>query len=79
MISRIKKDKLLHFIAGTYIFMLSAIFVNQLVSLMIVVVIGALKELVYDKALNKGTTEVADFIFTFLGGMFTFLIFIALK
>ena len=79
MISRIKKDKLLHFIAGTYIFMLSAIFVNLWVALLIVVVIGALKELVYDKALKKGTPEVLDFLFTFLGGMFTFLIFIALK
>ena len=75
MISRIKKDKILHFIAGTYIFMISAIFVNLWMSLLIVAIIGAFKEWVYDKALNKGTPEVLDFLFTLLGGVLTFVIF----
>lgn len=78
MIGRIKKDKLLHFIAGTYIFMLSAILVPLWMALLIVAIVGAGKEIFYDKALNKGTPEVADFVYTLIGGVFAFLIFITL-
>lgn len=77
-LAAIKKDKLLHFIAGTYIFMFFAIFLQLWVALLIVAIIGAAKELYYDKILKKGTPELEDFLFTLGGGIITFVFFIAL-
>ncbi len=74
--SRLKIDKLLHFIAGTYIYMISAAYMQSWIGLLLVAIIGATKEIVWDKLLGKGTPEVADFIWTMIGGLFTFLIFL---
>lgn len=78
MINRIGKDKLSHFIAGTYIFMIAAIFFQHWAALLIVAIVGAAKEIYYDKVLDKGTPEFADFLYTLAGGLITFLIFTAL-
>lgn len=64
IITSIQKDKLLHFFVGSCILFLSLLFFNTLISVSIVVVIAALKEIIYDDFLEKGTPEVEDFIYT---------------
>jgi len=64
IITSIQKDKLLHFFVGSCILFLSLLFFNTLISVSIVVVIAALKEIIYDDFLAKGTPEVEDFIYT---------------
>jgi type IV secretory pathway TrbL component len=64
IITSIQKDKLLHFFVGSCILFLSLLFFNTLISVSIVVIIAALKEIIYDDFLEKGTPEVEDFIYT---------------
>lgn len=71
---RIEKDKLLHFIAGTYILLFSAMFVAHWAALLIVILIGAGKEIAYDKIMSRGTCEVKDFLYTLAGGILAYLI-----
>jgi hypothetical protein len=66
IIKSIQKDKLLHFFVGSIILSLSLLFFNALISVSIVVVIAALKEIIYDDFLEKGTPEVEDFIYTIM-------------
>jgi len=66
IITNIQKDKLLHFFVGSIILFLSLLFFNTLISISIVVFIAAIKEIVYDDFLKKGTPELADFIYTIL-------------
>ncbi len=66
IITSIEKDKLLHFFIGSIILFLSLLFFNTLISISIVVFIAAIKEIVYDDFLKKGTPELADFIYTIL-------------
>jgi len=66
IITSIQKDKLLHFFVGSIILFLSLLFFNTLISISIVVFIAAIKEIVYDDFLKKGTPELADFIYTIL-------------
>jgi len=61
IITTIEKDKLLHFFVGSCILFLSLLFFNTLISISIVVFIAAIKEIVYDDFLKKGTLEVEDF------------------
>jgi hypothetical protein len=56
----IPQDKLLHFIGG--------IVLGVVFGAWVAVVIGALKEVVYDYLLKKGTPEFDDFLATALGG-----------
>ena len=70
IITSIQKDKLLHFFVGSIILFLSLLFFNTLISISIVVLIAAIKEIVYDDFLKKGTPEVADFIYTILPCLF---------
>ena len=69
-ITTIEKDKLLHFFVGSCILFLSLLFFNTLISISIVVFIAAIKEIVYDDFLKKGTPEVEDFIYTILPCLF---------
>lgn len=64
IITSIQKDKLLHFFVGSIILNLSLLFFNTLFSVAIVVLIAAIKEIVYDDFFEKGTPEVEDFIYT---------------
>ncbi len=77
-LAAIQKDKLLHFITGTYLFMIAALFLQLWAALLIVAIVGAAKEIYYDKVLDKGTPELADFLYTLAGGLIAFLIFTAL-
>lgn len=68
-------DKLLHFIAGTYIYLIFAVFLNPALALLGVFVIGgAGKELIWDKYMGKGCLEIKDFIYTFAGGLMSLLL-----
>lgn len=64
IITSIQKDKLLHFFVGSIILFLSLLFFNTLFSVTIVVLVAAIKEIVYDDFFGKGTPEVEDFIYT---------------
>ncbi len=66
IITSIQKDKLLHFFVGSIILFLSLLLFSTLISISIVVFIAAIKEIVYDDFFEKGTPEVADFIYTIL-------------
>lgn len=62
-------DKLKHIIAGAALSALAIVFLQELGmwNFLIVVLIGAAKEIVYDKILGKGTPEFWDFMATALG------------
>jgi len=62
------KDKLYHLVAG---FIIALIFglINPLLGLVTATIIGAAKEVVYDRLLKKGCFEILDFIATFIGGL----------
>ena len=66
LLNKIPKDKLLHFFVGSVILFVSLLFFNTLASISIVVFVAAIKEIVYDDFLGKGTPEVQDFIYTIL-------------
>lgn len=62
------KDKLMHLIAGFIISLIIGI-INPVLGLITATIVGAVKEVVYDKILKKGCFEVADFFATFIGGL----------
>lgn len=74
------KDKILHFIVGFAIGIVSMLIASILYSygfislepykysLLALSLIGAGKEFIYDLLLKRGTPEIADAIATFLGG-----------
>tara|TARA_R100001594_G_scaffold122883_1_gene159149 strand:- start:1782 stop:2027 length:246 start_codon:yes stop_codon:yes gene_type:complete len=67
-LSEIKHDKLLHFFYGTILSFIG-IGIFGLWGLLLTVIVGAWKELVYDK--KYGTPDVWDFVWTiFPAGMF---------
>lgn len=68
-IAKIEKDKLLHLVAGIYIYLLARLIFPQDISYAIVIVVAILKEVVYDKALGKGSPEVLDVIYTIYGAL----------
>ena len=70
ILNKIPKDKLLHFFVGSIILFLSLLFFNTLFSVTIVVLIAAIKEIIYDDFYGKGTPEVQDFIYTILPCLF---------
>ena len=61
-------DKILHFLAGIVIAAYATLFIQWWWALVLVAFIGGLKELIYDKWMQKGTPEWWDFIFTIFGG-----------
>jgi len=69
-----KQDKLLHILAGIYIFLIANILLNNYIALSIAMVFGIGKELLWDKRLKKGTPEIADALATILGAMSVFLL-----
>ena len=61
-------DKLYHFIAGIIIYILSNVVLNNWLSIIPVIIIGAGKE-IYDYYSKKGTPDWWDFIWTIIGGL----------
>ena len=63
------KDKKLHLLAGLALSILAGLFVYPLIGLATAAVVGALKEIIWDWLLKKGTPEFLDFVATVLGGV----------
>ena len=63
LLSNIPNDKLLHFFYGSIISFISILFIG-IYGLWITVIIAALKEILYDGLMNKGTVDFYDFVFT---------------
>lgn len=63
------KDKKLHIYAGLALSLVAGLLFTPLWGLIIASVIGALKEIVWDWLLKKGTPECMDFVATVAGGL----------
>ena len=70
-----KIDKLYHLIAG---FAISLIFglISPFIGLITSIIVGAAKEVIYDKLMKRGCFEVLDFVATVIGGVIGYLIMI---
>lgn len=66
-----KKDKLLHLIGGVYLYLFLALLINSSIACGIVIIVGVMKELIWDRLLRKGTPEVMDTFMTSLGAITT--------
>ncbi len=64
-----QKDKLKHAIAGVALSIVAGLFVYPLIGLATAAVVGALKEIIWDWLLKKGTPELLDFVATVAGGV----------
>lgn len=62
-------DKVQHFIAGLVIALLFGWFVYPAFGFFMSVLIGGLKEMVWDILLDRGTPEMRDFVATAQGGL----------
>ena len=63
------KDKKLHLLAGLALSILAGLLFCPRIGLAAAAVVGALKEIVWDWLLKKGTPELLDFVATVLGGV----------
>ena len=63
------KDKQKHLLAGLALSLLAGLLFCPIVGLVTAAVIGALKEIVWDWLLKKGTPEFLDFVATVAGGV----------
>lgn len=68
------RDKMLHFAAGTLIYLLAALFIPLEWALFAVFIIGAGKEAIYDMYLKKGNPEPVDYFMTVLPALLMFYI-----
>ena len=73
------KDKQKHLLAGLALALSAGLLFCPLVGLATAAVIGALKEIVWDWLLKRGTPEFLDFVATALGGLVVYLILIAVR
>jgi len=65
----IPKDKKLHLLAGLALALSAGLLFCPLIGLATAAVIGALKEIVWDWLLKRGTPEWFDFMATVVGGV----------
>ena len=63
------KDKKLHLLAGLALAIIAGLLFCPLIGLATAAVVGALKEIVWDWLLKKGTPEILDFVATVAGGV----------
>jgi hypothetical protein len=64
----IPKDKKLHLLVGLALSILAGLLFCPIVGLATAAVVGALKEIIWDWLLKKGTPELLDFVATVAGG-----------
>ena len=69
-----KRDKLKHFLAGIGVSLLVGLVVSPLWGLITATIVGALKEIIWDWLLRKGTPEFLDFLATALGGAIAYMV-----
>ena len=65
----VPKDKVMHFCAGLALSILAGLLLCPLIGLATAAVVGALKEIIWDWLLKKGTPELLDFVATVAGGV----------
>lgn len=68
-----KKDKIKHLLGGIGVSTLVGIVFAPLIGLYTGIVAGALKEIIWDWLLKKGTPEFLDFLTTAFGSFIAFL------
>ena len=64
-----KQDKLKHLLAGIGISLVFGVQFSPLIGLIAAAIVGALKEIIWDWLLKKGTPELLDFVATVAGGV----------
>ena len=64
-----KQDKLKHLLAGIGISLVFGVQFLPLIGLITAAIVGALKEIIWDWLLKKGTPELLDFVATVAGGV----------
>jgi hypothetical protein len=69
-----KQDKLKHLLAGIGIGLVFGVQFSPLIGLIAAAIVGALKEIIWDWLLKKGTPEFMDFLATALGGAIAYMV-----
>ena len=69
-----KQDKLKHLLAGIGISSVLGVQFSPLIGLIAAAIVGALKEIIWDWLLKKGTPEFMDFLATALGGAIAYMV-----
>ncbi len=69
-----KQDKLKHLLAGIGISLVFGVLFSPLIGLIAAAIVGALKEIIWDWLLKKGTPEFMDFLATALGGAIVYMV-----
>jgi len=68
-----KQDKLKHLLAGIGISLVFGVLSSPLIGLVAAAMVGALKEIIWDWLLKRGTPEFLDFLATALGGAIAYM------
>jgi hypothetical protein len=68
-----QRDKLKHLLAGIGISLVFGVQFSPLIGLITAGIVGALKEIIWDWLLKKGTPEFMDFLATALGGAIAYM------
>jgi hypothetical protein len=69
-----KQDKLKHLLAGIGISLVFGVQFSPLIGLIAAAIVGALKEIIWDWLLKKGTPEFLDFLATAFGGAIAYMV-----
>ena len=69
-----KQDKLKHLLAGIGISLVFGVQFSPLIGFIAAAIVGALKEIIWDWLLKRGTPEFLDFLATALGGVIGYMV-----
>ena len=69
-----KQDKFKHLLAGIGISLIFGVQFSPLIGLIAAAIVGALKEIIWDWLLKRGTPEFLDFLATALGGAIAYTV-----
>lgn len=69
-----QKDKLKHLLAGLALSLLAGLLCTPKWGLVVAGLAGALKEIIWDWLLKKGTPELLDFVATVAGGVIGYVL-----
>jgi len=68
-----KQDKLKHLLTGVGIGLIFGVQFSPLIGLIAAAIVGALKEIIWDWLLKRGTPEFLDFLATAFGGAIAYM------
>ena len=68
------RDKKLHLLSGLALSLVAGFLICPLIGLATAAVVGALKEIIWDWLLKKGTPELLDFVATVAGGVIGYVL-----